>query len=180
MVRLLDGDPSLFSGFAEEALALHKAGIPFEVVPGVSAASAVPMYAGVPLTTQQATAVHVVDAGDRRHDWAPAVPDHVTAVVLGAPETLAPALVGLLGAGRAPETPVLLTERGTTTQQVSRVTTLGEAERGPGRVHRALPLAGRGRSQRLDALGAVVVRDQAAVRLDRAAAPHQGPGRRDQ
>ena len=63
VVRLLDGDPSLFSGFAEEALALHKAGIPFEVVPGVSAASAVPMYAGVPLTTQQATAVHVVDAG---------------------------------------------------------------------------------------------------------------------
>jgi uroporphyrinogen III methyltransferase/synthase len=114
VVRLLDGDPSLFSGFAEEALALHKAGIPFEVVPGVSAASAVPMYAG--------------DAGDRRHDWAPAVPDHVTVVVLGAPETLAPALVGLLAAGRSAETPVLLTERGTTTQQVSRVTTLGEAE----------------------------------------------------
>jgi uroporphyrinogen III methyltransferase/synthase len=128
VVRLLDGDPSLFSGFAEEALALHKAGIPFEVVPGVSAASAVAMYAGVPLTTQQATAVHVVDAGDRRHDWAPAVPDHVTVVVLGAPETLAPALGGLLAAGRAEDTPVLLTERGTTTQQVSRVTTLGEAE----------------------------------------------------
>ena len=128
VVRLLDGDPSLFSGFAEEALALHKAGIPFEVVPGVSAASAVPMYAGVPLTTQQATAVHVVDAGDRRHDWAPAVPDHVTVVVLGAPETLAPALGGLLAAGRAKDTPVLLTERGTTTQQVSRVTTLGEAQ----------------------------------------------------
>ncbi len=128
VVRLLDGDPSLFSGFAEEALALHKAGIPFEVVPGVSAASAVPMYAGVPLTTQRATAVHVVDAGDRRHDWAPAVPDHVTVVILGAPETLAPALGGLLAAGRAEDTPVLLTERGTTTQQVSRVTTLGEAE----------------------------------------------------
>jgi uroporphyrinogen III methyltransferase/synthase len=128
VVRLLDGDPSLFSGFAEEALALHKAGIPFEVVPGVSAASAVPMYAGVPLTTQQATAVHVVDAGDRRHDWAPAVPDHVTVVVLGAPETLAPALAGLLAAGRTGVTPVLLIERGTTTEQVSRVTTLGEAE----------------------------------------------------
>jgi uroporphyrinogen III methyltransferase/synthase len=128
VVRLLDGDPALFSGFAEEALALHKAGIPFEVVPGVSAASAVPMYAGVPLTTQQATAVHVVDAGDRRHDWTPAVPDNVTAVVLGAPETLAPALGGLLAAGRAGDTPVLITARGTTTQQVSRVTTLGEAE----------------------------------------------------
>jgi uroporphyrinogen III methyltransferase/synthase len=128
VVRLLDGDPALFSGFAEEALALHKAGIPFEVVPGVSAASAVPMYAGVPLTTQQATAVHVVDAGDRRHDWTPAVPDHVTVVIFGAPDALAPALTGLRAAGRSLDTPVLLTERGTTTQQVSRVTTLGEAE----------------------------------------------------
>jgi uroporphyrinogen III methyltransferase / synthase len=128
VVRLLDGDPALFSGFAEEALALHKAGIPFEVVPGVSAASAVPMYAGVPLTAQQATAVHVVDAGERRRDWTPAVPDHVTVVVLGAPEMLAPALADLLAAGRPPDTPVLLTEQGTTIQQVSRVTTLGEAE----------------------------------------------------
>jgi len=94
----------------------------------VSAASAVPMYAGVPLTTQQATAVHVVDAGDRRHDWAPATSDHVTVVILGAPETLAPALAGLLGGGRSEDTPVLLTECGTTTRQVSRVTTLGQAE----------------------------------------------------
>ena len=53
-------------------------------------ASAVAMYAGVPLTTQQATSVHVVDAGDRHHDWAPAVPDHVTVVVLGAPERWRP------------------------------------------------------------------------------------------
>ncbi|MDQ6895715.1 MAG: bifunctional uroporphyrinogen-III C-methyltransferase/uroporphyrinogen-III synthase [Actinomycetota bacterium] len=128
IVRLLDGDPALFSGFAEEALALHKAGIPFEVVPGVSAATAVPMYAGVPLTSQHATAVHVVDAGERKHDWAPVVADHVTVVVLGVPEALRAALAGLLSAGRADTTPVLLTEQGTTTAQLTHVTTLGEVE----------------------------------------------------
>ena len=128
VVRLLDGDPGLFSGFAEEALALHKAGIPFEVVPGVSAATAVPMYAGVPLTSQQATAVHVVDAGDRKHDWSPATADHVTVVILGRPETLRTALAGLRGAGRADSTPVLLTERGTTTAQLTHVSTLGEVD----------------------------------------------------
>ncbi|MEO8827258.1 uroporphyrinogen-III synthase [Lapillicoccus sp.] len=128
VVRLMDGDPSLFNGFAEEALALHKAGIPFEVVPGVSAVTAVPTYAGVPLTTQLSTAVHVVDAGDRKHDWAPAVPGHVTVVVLGVPDTLATALAALRAAGRGDETPVMLTERGTTTNQVTHTTTLGQVQ----------------------------------------------------
>ena len=50
VVRLMDGDPSTFHGLAEEALACSKAGIDFEIVPGVSAVSAVPAYAGVPLT----------------------------------------------------------------------------------------------------------------------------------
>ena len=44
----MDGDPATFNGLAEEALACHKAGIGFEVVPGVSAVSAVPAYAGDP------------------------------------------------------------------------------------------------------------------------------------
>lgn len=129
VVRLMDGDPALFNGFAEEALALHKAGLAFEVVPGVSAVTAVPTYAGVPLTSQRATAVHVVNAtGDRRHDWAPAVPDHVTVVVLGLPDVLAAALRDLLAAGRPGHTPVMLTERGTTPAQSTRTTTLGEVQ----------------------------------------------------
>ena len=126
VVRLMDGDPAMFNGFAEEAVALHKAGIRFDVVPGVSAVTAVPTYAGVPLTSKSASAVHVVSAGDRKHDWAPAVPAHVTVVILGVPETLADALADLRAAGRADETPVALTERGTTTRQVTHTTTLGE------------------------------------------------------
>jgi uroporphyrinogen III methyltransferase/synthase len=128
VVRLLDGDPALFSGFADEALALHKAGIPFEVVPGVSAVTAVPLYAGVPLTTQSATAVHVVDAADRTHDWSSSVPDQVTVVVLGAPAALATALHELRAAGRPEATPVMVTQSGTTTEQLTRLTTLGEAD----------------------------------------------------
>jgi len=126
VVRLMDGDPAMFNGLAEEALALRKADIRFEVVPGVSAVTAVPTYAGVPLTSKSATAVHVVDASDTHHDWAPDVPDHVTVVLLGLPETLGSALASLLAAGRSPQTPVALTERGTTTSQTTHVSTLGE------------------------------------------------------
>ena len=126
VVRLMDGDPAMFNGFAEEALALRKAEIGFDVVPGVSAVTAVPTYAGVPLTSRTSSVVHIVNAAEHRHDWAPAVPDHVTVVILGMPDTLAGALAALRAAGRADATPVALTERGTTTQQVTHVTTLGE------------------------------------------------------
>src|SRR5665647_1211670 len=51
VVRLMDGDPAMFNGLSEEAIACRRAGIAFEVVPGVSAICAVPSYAGVPLTS---------------------------------------------------------------------------------------------------------------------------------
>jgi uroporphyrinogen III methyltransferase/synthase len=122
----MDGDPATFNGLAEEALALHKAGIRFDVVPGVSAVSAVPAYAGIPLTSSTSQAVHVVSANDRKVDWSASVSDHVTVVLLGAPADLGEALGKLLAAGRSGDTPVALTERGTTIRQVTRSTTLGE------------------------------------------------------
>jgi len=126
VVRLMDGDPAMFNGLSEEALACHKAGIRFEIVPGVSAVSAVPAYAGVPLTSAASPSLHVVSGGTRV-DWTRSTGDNVTVVVLGTPETLSKALGDLLAAGRDESTPVALTERGTTITQHTHSTTLGEA-----------------------------------------------------
>ncbi|MGE9807389.1 uroporphyrinogen-III synthase [Janibacter sp. G1551] len=128
VVRLMDGDPSTFNGLAEEALALTKAGIEFDIVPGVSAASAVPAYAGVPLTTAKSGGVHIVSlGGGHRADFSGCLSDKVTAVLLGNAEALAQGLTELLRVGRAGDTPVALTEKGTTTSQATWTTTLAEA-----------------------------------------------------
>ncbi|GAA4709772.1 bifunctional uroporphyrinogen-III C-methyltransferase/uroporphyrinogen-III synthase [Pedococcus ginsenosidimutans] len=126
VVRLMDGDPATFNGLAEEALACQKAGIGFDIVPGVSAVTAVPAYAGIPLTSSSSPAVHVISANDRSVDWSASATESVTVVLLGAPDDLAGALAKLLAAGRPESSPVALTERGTTIRQSTRVTTLGE------------------------------------------------------
>jgi uroporphyrinogen III methyltransferase/synthase len=127
VVRLMDGDPGTFNGLAEEALACRKAGVPFEVVPGVSAVSAVPAYAGVPLTTASSRAVHLVSASDTKTDWSCSAGDDVTVVVLGEPHEVADALGRLADAGRDAATPVAVTTQGTTTAQRTATTTLGQA-----------------------------------------------------
>src|SRR5690606_34644654 len=99
VVRLLDGDPALFAGLAEEALACHKAEILFDIVPGVSAVGAVPAYAGIPLTTSKSTAVHVCHGPDAI-DESIAQDAAATVVLLGTPEVLGAALSRLLEAGR--------------------------------------------------------------------------------
>jgi uroporphyrinogen III methyltransferase/synthase len=124
VVRLMDGDPALFHGFAEEASACEKHGISFEVVPGASTVTSVPTYAGVPLTTAKTTSVHVVSATDAKVDWAPHAAAHVTVVVLGGAARVGSAAAGLVAAGRAPQSPVVVTAHGSTTQQKSLVSTL--------------------------------------------------------
>ncbi len=127
VVRLMDGDPSVFNGLAEEAAACRKAGIPIDIVPGVSAATAVPAYAGIPLTESTSRGIHVVVAGRPLGDLATVTDDRVTVVVIGAPETLGDTLTAIAEAGRDGSTPVAITERGTTIEQTTTVTTLGEA-----------------------------------------------------
>ncbi|WP_370894304.1 uroporphyrinogen-III synthase [Janibacter sp. GXQ6167] len=128
VVRLMDGDPTTFNGLAEEAAALRKAGIPFDVVPGVSSATAVPAYAGVPLTSSATSAVHVVSVTSGvRPDLTGSIADDVTVVLLGLPDALAVALADLKDAGRDEQTPVALTQRGTTTEQITRTSTLAAA-----------------------------------------------------
>jgi uroporphyrinogen III methyltransferase / synthase len=127
VVRLMNGDPSAFSGLATEALACSKAGVPFEIVPGVSTAWSVPAYAGVPLTGRGVRELHTINAGDGRTDWSLSVAGDITVVVLGGATELHRALSGLLSAGRVAETPVALTEHGTTVTQHTTVLSLAEA-----------------------------------------------------
>ncbi|MBC7310306.1 MAG: uroporphyrinogen-III synthase [Tetrasphaera sp.] len=128
VVRLLDGDPALFAGLAEEALACHKAGVPFDIVPGVSAVGAVPAYAGIPLTTSRSTAVHVCH-GPEGIVESVAQDEAATVVLLGTPEVLGAALERLLETGRDASVAVAITENGTNVRQRTVVTTLGECAR---------------------------------------------------
>lgn len=127
VVRLMDGDPTTFNGLVEEALACRKAGIRVEIVPGVSAALAVPAYAGIPVSSVQVPVVQVMAPGHPDIDYRTAVDPAVTVVLLGAAAELASGLAALLIAGRDPQTLVALTEHGTTTRQRTHQTTLHSA-----------------------------------------------------
>jgi uroporphyrinogen III methyltransferase/synthase len=123
VVRLLTGDPWVYATGPEEALACAKAGIEFEVVPGVSAVTSVPAYAGVPLTTRSSREFAVVNVSHTRVDWTTYARQR-TLVLLSALDSLTEVAVGLIAAGRAETTPVAVTRQGTTTSQMTVVSTL--------------------------------------------------------
>ena len=151
VVRIMDGDFASFTGLAEEIAACRKERIVFEVVPGVSAATAVPAYAGIPLTPAGTSGVHVVHPHGVEIDWAVHVGRKTTVVLQGAVEDVVAAAAGLLAAGRDPRTPIAVTSRGTTTRQ--RTVTCSLAE-----VAKALPAA------RLDRPVTAVVGEAAGLR----------------
>jgi uroporphyrinogen III methyltransferase/synthase len=126
VVRLLDGDPATFTGLTEEIAACRKNALAFEVIPGVSAALAVPAYAGVPLTPAGVSGVHIVHPHGEEVDWALHSGSGTTVVVLGAHDDILGAADSLLTAGRKPNTPVVVTSKGTSVQQTSLSTTLGD------------------------------------------------------
>ena len=121
VVRLKGGDPFVFGRGGEEMLACRAAGVPCEVVPGVSAALAAAAGAGAPLThrglAQAATLVtgHAAPDGqggwrDPDLDWAAlARPNHTVAVYMGL-STAARLAARLVEAGRSPSTPVLVVQ----------------------------------------------------------------------
>jgi uroporphyrin-III C-methyltransferase len=126
VVRLKGGDPFVFGRGAEEALALADAGIPFEVVPGVSAAVAVPAYAGIPVTARGvATSVAIV-TGHSVSGGPAAIPEADTLVVLMGLTNAAAIRDQLVATGRDPATPAAVVQWGTCERERVVVTTLDE------------------------------------------------------
>ena len=122
VVRLMTGDPFLYASGPEEAQACVKAGVGFEVVPGVSSVSAVPAYAGIPLTTKRHREMAVVTCGEKV-DWS-AYADDRTLVLLSGVGSIGETAAALVEAGRSAETPVAITRVGTTTEQQTLISTL--------------------------------------------------------
>jgi uroporphyrin-III C-methyltransferase len=116
-VRLKGGDPFLFGRGGEEALALARAGLGFEVVPGVSALSAVPASIGVPVTQRglaaQVTLVSGHSASGEELDYGQLASAPGTLVVFMGLARLPEIVGGLLQAGKDPATPAAVVSRGT-------------------------------------------------------------------
>ncbi len=125
VVRLISGDPWMYATGAEEAAACAKARISFEVVPGVSSVTAVPAYAGVPLTTRTAREITVLNVAESKIDWTKHAGAQ-TLVLLSAVEAIGDVARALRAAGRDPQTPVAITSVGTTTEQKTVVSTLAD------------------------------------------------------
>ncbi len=133
VVRLKGGDPFVFGRGGEEAAALARAGVPFEIVPGVSSAVAVPAYAGVPVTHRGIASSFAVVTGhedeektDESVDWTRLATAVETLVILMGVRSLPRIARELLAAGRRPDTPVALVRWGTTDAQTTLVGRLDE------------------------------------------------------
>jgi uroporphyrinogen III methyltransferase/synthase len=121
VVRLFAGDPFLFCHAATEAAVCAKAKISVEVVPGVSSATSVPAYAGIPLTSDASQDVRIIHVSEvSRVQAGPG-----SLVILGAESGLADLGKMLVAAGYKESTPLAITWNGTTTEQQTVITTLG-------------------------------------------------------
>ncbi|HPX55818.1 MAG TPA: uroporphyrinogen-III C-methyltransferase [Syntrophales bacterium] len=136
VARLKGGDPFIFGRGGEEVEILAHRGIPFEIVPGVTSAIAVPAYAGIPLThrTHSSTVAFITGhedptKGESRIDWQ-SLAGIETLVFLMGVKNLPGITANLIAAGKPPETPAALIRWGTTAEQETLTAPLaGLAER---------------------------------------------------
>jgi uroporphyrin-III C-methyltransferase len=130
VVRLKGGDPFVFGRGGEEVEALAEAGVAYEVVPGVSAAIAVPAYAGIPLTHRRLSSSFAVITGHEackpgaKVDWTRLATAVDTLVVLMGLSNLPRIAAALISHGRAAKTPAAVIGSGTTEKQCVVVATL--------------------------------------------------------
>jgi len=130
VVRLKGGDPFVLGRGGEEALACHAAGVPVDVVPGVTSAVSVPAAAGIPVTHRGVTSSFaLVSAHDGVEPIERAAHEHpasTTLVLLMGVRLLRDSASALVAAGRRAETPVAIIERGWTPEQRTTVGTLAD------------------------------------------------------
>jgi uroporphyrin-III C-methyltransferase len=132
VLRLKGGDPFVFGRGGEEAMSLVEAGIPFRIVPGISAGIGGLAYAGIPVTHRDTNSAVAFVTG---HDASGAVPDSVdwASLAKGAPvlviymalKHIALIADRLLAGGRAKDEPVAVISKATTREQIVLETTLG-------------------------------------------------------
>jgi uroporphyrinogen III methyltransferase/synthase len=118
VVRLKGGDPYLFGRGGEEAIACRDWGIPFEVVPGVTSAIAAPELAGIPVTHRKVASALTIVTGheepgkDSPLDWRAMAGLDGTLVVLMGVSRLEENTNRLIEAGKSPQTPAAMVEKG--------------------------------------------------------------------
>jgi uroporphyrinogen III methyltransferase/synthase len=125
VVRLKGGDPFVFARGGEELAALAAAGVPFEVVPGISSAIAVPAYAGIPVTLRHSSTSVTIVTGhedpsvgeDGTVDWEAVARVGGTIVILMGVARIGRIAEALMAGGRPPDTPVAATQWGTRPEQ---------------------------------------------------------------
>ncbi len=123
VVRLKGGDPFVFGRGGEEALHLAERGVPFEVVPGITAAVACAAYAGIPVTHRgvssgvQLVAGHCRGTRPLELDWRSLADPALTVIFYMGLANLPQIRDGLIRAGRAASTPAAVVENGTLASQ---------------------------------------------------------------
>ncbi len=132
VVRLKGGDPFVFGRGGEEAEACIVAGVPFEVVPGITSAIAAAAYAGIPVTHRRVSTSFTVVTGHEDPtkggsdtNWDALAPAGGTLVILMGAGRIAEIAKALVTGGRGPDTPVAAVRFGTRTEQRTIRATLG-------------------------------------------------------
>lgn len=131
VVRLKGGDPFIFGRGGEEAQELQRAGIEYEIVPGVSSCYGAPAYAGIPVTHRDcASSFHVITGHEGNHkesqvlDYATLAKEEGTLIFLMGLQNLPNIVKNLTENGKNPDTPAAVVQEGTTSRQKVAVGTL--------------------------------------------------------
>lgn len=135
VLRLKSGDPLVFGRAGEEMAALRAEAIPFEIVPGISAAFAVAASLQTPLTDRSAasklilaTAHHAAGKLELTPKWTGAFPDDATLVIYMPGRAFRVLADDLIASGIAPETPCVAVSKATTPEEQVHASTLGQLE----------------------------------------------------